>query len=452
MMRGTVRPPGTAAFATLGIVSCLLSGPGPIRALVAAQPSGETAARTAASFPELASDELDATERAYIAGRLYATVQKYFAHWDDVADLDFDSAFKEYLDEALEAPDRRAFSLASIAFLVRLNNSHTGFADRTLLAAAGDAHGFEVRHLEGKWVVIASENPDIRPGDSITAIDGEPTDALYDRVARYLPASTERYRRRRLFNLWHRYLFPLQYTVTLNDGQTVEIDRRGELVDPRRTWQTEGRWIEPGRVAYVRVPSWDDPRFEERALELLEEYRDAAGLVIDVRRNSGGSTPVRLISALMERPWHWWAESTPIDFALFSYYAERGRSGFGDFERPHMAWPASVEEPDSLFLGRVVILVDEGCHSACEDFTMPFKDNGRATIVGRATAGSTGQPYSASLGDGMRVVVGAKREYFPDGRRFEGVGIEPDVRVIPTPEDLRAGRDAELEAALNLLR
>ena len=450
MMPGTVRPIGTAAVAILVIASCLSSDPRPLQA--AAQPSGGASAQTAALPPGSAYDDLDAAERAYIAGRLYATVQKYFAHWDDAADLDFDAAFKEYLVEAMDAPGRRAFSLASVAFLVRLNNSHTGFADRALLDAAGADHGFEVRHLEGKWVVIASSNPDIRPGDVITAIDGQPTVVFYEQVARYISASTERYRWRRLFYRWNRYLFPLQYTVTLNDGRTVAIDRRGELVDPMPTWRTEGRWIEPGRIAYIRVPSWNDSRFQERALELLEEYRDAEGLVIDVRRNNGGNTPVSFISALMERPWHWWAESTPIDFALFSYFAERGRSGFSDFERPHMAWPASVEEPDSTFLGRVVILVDEGCHSACEDFTMPFKDNGRATIVGRATAGSTGQPYSTSLGDGMRVVVGAKREYFPDGRRFEGIGIEPDVPVIPTSEDLRAGRDVELEAALKLLR
>jgi C-terminal processing protease CtpA/Prc len=35
----------------------------------------------------------------------------------------------------------------------------------------------------------------------------------------------------------------------------------------------------------------------------------------------------------------------------------------------------------------------------------------------------------------------------PDGGRFEGVGIRPDVQVSPTVEDLRAGRDVELEVA-----
>ncbi len=396
-------------------------------------------------------DTLDAAQRAYIAGRIYAAVQKYFAHWDDVPDLDFDAAFRAYLNEAMAAEDRRAFSLASLAFLAKLNNSHTGFSDRALFEGAGTGHGFGVRYLAGQWVVIESERPGLAPGDVIAAIDGQSIDAFYEEVAPYISASTERYRRRRLFYWWSRYLFPLQYTLTLGDGRTVAIDRRGEAVDPISVWQTEGRWLEAGRVAYIRVPSWNDPRFQERALAFLEEFEEADGLVIDVRRNNGGSSPVRFVSALMERAWLWWAESTPMEFALFAYFAESGRSGFGDFERPHMAWPASRQEADSVFLGRIAILVDEGCHSACEDFVMPFKDNGRATIVGRATAGSTGQPYYGSLGDRMGVAVGAKREYWPDGSPFEGVGIAPDVAVEPTVADLRAGRDVELEAALELL-
>jgi carboxyl-terminal processing protease len=47
----------------------------------------------------------------------------------------------------------------------------------------------------------------------------------------------------------------------------------------------------------------------------------------------------------------------------------------------------------------------------------------------------------------MMLFVGAKREIFPDGSRFEGVGIKPDVAVAPTADDIRHGRDEALEAA-----
>jgi hypothetical protein len=41
----------------------------------------------------------------------------------------------------------------------------------------------------------------------------------------------------------------------------------------------------------------------------------------------------------------------------------------------------------------------------------------------RFELGLSGQPYVLDLGDGMLVLVGAKRESFPDGSRFEGVGV-----------------------------
>jgi carboxyl-terminal processing protease len=82
---------------------------------------------------------------------------------------------------------------------------------------------------------------------------------------------------------------------------------------------------------------------------------------------------------------------------------------------------------------------------------LPFKDNGRATIVGQNTYGSTGQPFILPLGDGMTVSIGAKREYFPDGRPFEGIGIAPDIQVETSLQDLRAGKDPELQAAIQAI-
>jgi C-terminal processing protease CtpA/Prc len=35
-----------------------------------------------------------------------------------------------------------------------------------------------------------------------------------------------------------------------------------------------------------------------------------------------------------------------------------------------------------------------------------------------------------------------------DERRIDGVGVEPDIWIVPTLEDIRAGRDPALERAL----
>jgi carboxyl-terminal processing protease len=100
----------------------------------------------------------------------------------------------------------------------------------------------------------------------------------------------------------------------------------------------------------------------------------------------------------------------------------------------------------------VLILTDARCFSACQDFVEPFKVNHRATIIGEHTAGSTGQPYNKDLGNGFSFRVSAKREYFPDGSEFEGIGVMPDIAIEPTPADLKAGRDPVLATASWLIR
>lgn len=411
-----------------------------------------------AQAPALPSVE----ERAYVASRLYSALNTHFAHWEGAADVDLDAAYREYLAKALAAPDRRTFALESQAFLAQFRNGHTFFMDRMLLATpAGERVGFSLQLLEGQWVVATSEVPGLRPGDIVTEIDGRPFDAFYRETRPYLPASTEAWARSVLFHDIPGFYsgglyFPLAFTLTLAEGSMVRVDR--EALPPRPAAPTtEGRWLEEGRVAYVRIPSFADPAFEAEAVTLVERFGDAETLIVDVRGNTGGSTPNALLQALMDRPYRWWAGSTPLTSALHQSYAEGGNGWYGDFRRPHLAWPARIQSAgDAPYQGRVFLLVDAACHSACEDFAMPFKDNGRGTLVGETTAGSTGQPYvmtfstqMASGGPEMMALIGAKRERFPDGAVFEGMGIRPDVAVVLTRSDLQSGRDPILARALD---
>jgi carboxyl-terminal processing protease len=98
----------------------------------------------------------------------------------------------------------------------------------------------------------------------------------------------------------------------------------------------------------------------------------------------------------------------------------------------------------------LIILIDGQCRSAGEDFVVPFKDSGRATLVGERTMGTTGQPYFESFESGSTIFVSTKRAYLPDGSGFEGIGILPDIEVAPTLDDMLTGRDPVLERALQL--
>jgi carboxyl-terminal processing protease len=400
---------------------------------------------------EAAQARLTLEERAYRASRVYATALTYFAHWPGAPDTAaIEAAYRSYLGTVLASEDRTTFTRASMRFLATFHNGHTIFIDFGL-AKEGGTLPFAAVSVEGRWVVTASRAPGLRAGDVLETIDGRPFEEFFRELRPLLSASTEPWARRLLFMQVpgvapFAHLLPERFSLGLAGGGRVAIDRR--TMPDLELGATEGRWLEPGKLAYVRLPSFFTSDHEKRAVELVREFKDAAALIIDVRGNGGGSTPEDLYKALMNRPYRWWTESTPASFPFFRVRAAKGSWEYQPFTRSELLWRSSTTQPAAeAYQGRVALLVDGGCFSACEDFVMPFKDNGRALIVGETTGGSTGQPFVVELGDGMQAIVGSKHEMFPDGSPFEGVGIRPDLGVSPSVDDLRAGRDVVLERA-----
>jgi C-terminal processing protease CtpA/Prc len=79
---------------------------------------------------------------------------------------------------------------------------------------------------------------------------------------------------------------------------------------------------------------------------------------------------------------------------------------------------------------------------------MPFKVTKRAQLIGEATSVTFSFTDSTQCENGMRLNVSSVRHTFPEGSRFEGVGIAPDIRILPTARDHKAGKDAVLEQAV----
>jgi carboxyl-terminal processing protease len=366
----------------------------------------------------------------------------YFGHWKGVPNLDLDKEYGRYIKMVIASDDRRDFDLASMEFLAALQNGHSGFGDKWLRDEFGQMLGFTAYAIDGEWVVARSSLAELPPGEAIVAIDGDSFEAFYERNSKYLSASDERWRRRSFCE--STFLFPPSFTLTLKDGRKVHITRRGGFQWPG----SESRSIETSRkgdVAILRIPAFMPAAFEDSAIEFLKTLGPVKALILDLRGNHGGSTPDNLVAALMDRPYRWKAESTPAFIAVLRAWGTLSRHA-------ELSWGGDLQQPaHPLYAGPLYFLVDGGCFSACEDFLVPFKDNHRAVIIGERTGGSTGQPYFHNFGNGMGFSVSTKREYFPDGSPFEGVGMAPDIEVRTSAADLKAGRDPVMAKALDLI-
>lgn len=413
-------------------------------------------------------------DRLFILSKTYSSIALYFAHWEDAAikPEQLDSVYNNFLKRAITTENRKEFALIMQEFMALLNNTHTRYSDNELIKEEKPL-GYDWINLDDQWIVTKSSIEELKKGDVIIKIDKKAAGEYYEDFSKYINASSESSRKVMFRYRLSRFIpekYSLEFMSENGKIKKIQIDR-GELNVKKEAWKTEGRWIKDGRIAYIKIPSFGGPKFENDAIEYVKEFKNADVLVIDVRGNGGGTTPTQLIDSLMDRPYRGQAESTPLSLGLFKFYIEflpkaikqykdtykqeppeswKNLLVFQDFfKNSHLLWkPDYNEAENTIYTNSIIILTDINTASAAEDFVVPFKDNGRAIIMGEPTFGSTGQPYIYEFGDGISIGIGTKRVYMPDGSRFEGVGIQPDIEVKLTRKDLYKNRDGVLEKAV----
>jgi tricorn protease len=97
------------------------------------------------------------------------------------------------------------------------------------------------------------------------------------------------------------------------------------------------------------------------------------------------------------------------------------------------------------------VLANERSQSNAEEFTHAMKTLGRAKVVGTETAGDVIGTFDLNLLD-YGVMRRPRIGFFrPDGTDMECHGAKPDIEVETTPADIAAGRDPQLEVAVDAL-
>jgi C-terminal processing protease CtpA/Prc len=293
------------------------------------------------------------------------------------------------------------------------------------------------------------EQARLRPGEEIVRVDGRPVaDILQADIYPRICASTDQARDLRAFPrlLWGPYDTLATLAVRDMDGaeRRVQLHRRGAA--PRPEWRGfEFRMLDE-RVAYVHLHSFGDGAIVEDFKKVFDQIRKARGLIFDVRRNGGGNTShgYAIIAHLIAEPIKGSSWRTRQYVPAFR--------AWGREETWHKGDHGTIEPgPGEPFRGPVVVLTGPNTASAAEDFVVALHAARRATIVGRRTNGSTGQPLFIGLPGGGKARICTKRDTYPDGRDFVGVGVIPDVEVGPSPEDIAAGRDVVLEKGLEVV-
>lgn len=175
---------------------------------------------------------------------------------------------------------------------------------------------------------------------------------------------------------------------------------------------------------------------ESKMQEALREYVKSGKrqLVLDLRGNPGGY----LQSAV----------------AIASYFLPTGKiivqEGYGGDTQGDV-FRSTGRTLEEFAPEEMVILINGGSASASEILAGALSEHGVATLIGDTTFGKGSVQELIDLPEGSSVKVTIARWYTPEGKSISDGGLDPDIFVERTPQQVMAGEDPQLEAALKWL-
>ena len=98
-----------------------------------------------------------------------------------------------------------------------------------------------------------------------------------------------------------------------------------------------------------------------------------------------------------------------------------------------------------------MVLINEDAISQSEHTCLFFEAATSVTFIGSATNGANGDVTNLVLPGGIYVSFSGHDVRHAGGRQLQRVGIQPHIKVEPTPKRIREGRDEVLEAAVKHL-
>jgi carboxyl-terminal processing protease len=270
----------------------------------------------------------------------------------------------------------------------------------------------------------------LAPGDKILKINDESTldmtvEAAVSRIRG--PQGTE-----------------VRLTVVHEEGEsTAEITIRREVIKiPVLAVETKsiregasgGGFPATGdKIAVIKLFHFTEtlPNEFRRAARQLDSGK-TKGIVLDLRNNPGGFLEV---AADMSG----WFMDSGLIVAVEDF-------GDGRKEEYRTSGPGTFKDTP------LVVLINKGSASAAEILAGALRDQRSIKLVGEQSFGKGSVQDLETLRDGASLKVTVAKWVTPKGTVLEKSGLDPDVKVEQTSEDISAGRDPQLDKALELLR
>lgn len=203
---------------------------------------------------------------------------------------------------------------------------------------------------------------------------------------------------------------------------------RGEIIVPTVDYE-----VVDGNLMHITLHSFNEQApsaFYEAAVNTISS--NIKGIVLDLRNDPGGFLEVAIQMA--------------------GWFLDRGQVVVMERFR---------DRPDTVFRARgneafkntpVVILMNKGSASASEILAGALRDHRKIPLIGEKSFGKGTVQELYPLKDDSKLKITVANWVMPSGHIIEKNGLDPDYEVKITEEDIKAGRDPQLEKAKEVLK
>jgi C-terminal processing protease CtpA/Prc len=439
---------------------------------------------------------ISAADKVYGLSKFWQEANYNFIYLNQIDKKVWDSAYKEAIMTVQKTTDDYQYYRELQKFCALLKDGHTnvylpGKKEFQQMTTTFGEYNIFLENMAGKAIVVrtnVSKKDEIPFGSEVVEVNGMTTEQyIMEKVAPYLASSTDYVLKDLSIKYLLRGLDGEIYKVKIKKpkGELINLTLTHKKTEEKELFPTleasnkifELKW-HPNDVAYIALNTFATKEINKLFLEKLPELYKAKALVIDLRANGGGTS--RIGMDILQ----YFTNDTLL-------YSSRSRTRLHN--PTYKAWGSLIKDTDTIngkadwgfskkeaieiyetFNGKkyfdfpynadtihltakrivipTVVLLGHGTASAAEDFLIYADNQKHFTKIGSPSFGSTGQPYMFSLPGGGNARVCTKQDTYPDGRAFVGVGIKPDIEVVPTLNDYLQKKDVVLAKALEYLQ
>lgn len=439
-------------------------------------------------------NQISKIDKLYGLTNYWQEVNYNYVYFNKVDKTEWNECYKRLLGK-VDTLDDFEYYLELQKLSALLNDGHTQvylpeYLQSQLIQSEFGDFKFYTDLIEGKVVVVrvSTTSKDILPiGTEILKVNGQAVQQyMNEKVKPYLSESSPHVKDKRAAQLLFRNkkgsAYRIQFKTPKGKSETLDLvlgaTANKELYPIFPSVDTfSSKWLKNG-IYYVKFLSFQKSTVYDEFLKVLPELKKAAGIIIDVRYNGGGSSAVsrKIAQHLINHSLIYGAKNQsrliiPTDRALGSFLTAQDtvegkkdwglnkeetlmyyKSAQGYLYHTYPASPVKIDKDVQKIIIPTVILTGSNTASAAEDFLIYTNDQPHIKRIGDFTTGSTGQPLTVNLPNGGEAWICTKKVTFPDGTEFVGTGIRPDIKAEYTLRDLLKNEDSVLVKATEELK